>query len=226
MTMNDDDRLPPLPPFAESLLEAERRRPPPTTRERRALWRRARRSLIAGGFLAPALAAGKVGAALATKIVVAALVVSVGVSAALQLRSPSHPAAKPASHRAPVAAAPPNPPFESGSSSQVPSPRSGEGQGEAAASAPDPDALFKAEAALIDQARAALARHDPHRALTTLARHERRFPTGVFEEEREALRVRALALDGQRDDARAAADRFRVRFPRSLFRDVVERALP
>jgi RNA polymerase sigma-70 factor (ECF subfamily) len=41
MTMNDDDRLPPLPPFAESLLEAERRRPPPTSRERRALWRRA-----------------------------------------------------------------------------------------------------------------------------------------------------------------------------------------
>jgi hypothetical protein len=72
------------------------------------------------------------------------------------------------------------------------------------------------ELRLLRQARAAVARQDYAAALPLLAEDARRFKDGRFVEEREALRVRALAGLGRTDEARRAAERFQARFPRSV----------
>lgn len=81
--------------------------------------------------------------------------------------------------------------------------------------------LSKADAAreelpLLRQARAAVAREDFADALPPLAEHARRFKDGSLAEEREALRVNALAGLGRTTQARRAAAAFGARFPRSV----------
>ncbi len=78
-----------------------------------------------------------------------------------------------------------------------------------------PDAAQE-ELRLLRLARAAVARQDYAVALPLLAEDTRRFKDGRFVEEREALRVRALAGLGRTDEARRAAERFQARFPRSV----------
>ncbi|MEO6601985.1 MAG: hypothetical protein ABIQ16_19050 [Polyangiaceae bacterium] len=70
--------------------------------------------------------------------------------------------------------------------------------------------------ALLDVARRAFTRSDYESALQTLAVHERRFPKSVLGEEREALRIKALAARGQLAEAKARAVRFKARFSQSL----------
>ncbi|HVY40706.1 MAG TPA: hypothetical protein VHM31_22360 [Polyangia bacterium] len=72
------------------------------------------------------------------------------------------------------------------------------------------------ELRLLRKARAAVARQDYAAALPLLAEDARRFKDGRFVEEREALRVRALAGLGRTEEARRAAERFQERFPRSV----------
>jgi hypothetical protein len=81
--------------------------------------------------------------------------------------------------------------------------------------------LSRADAAreelrLLRLARAAVARQDFAAALPPITEHARRFKDGRFAEEREALRVRALAGLGRTDEAGRAARRFQIRFPRSV----------
>ena len=73
----------------------------------------------------------------------------------------------------------------------------------------------RVELRLLEQARAAVAREDFGTAMQLLAEHGRRFRKGRLVEEREALRVKALASLGRRGDARRAAAQFEARFPRS-----------
>jgi hypothetical protein len=73
-----------------------------------------------------------------------------------------------------------------------------------------------AERALLDVARAALARGSAAEALEATTRHEHDYPAGLLVEEREAIAIRALAALGRRDEANARADAFAQRFPRSL----------
>ena len=75
-------------------------------------------------------------------------------------------------------------------------------------------------------ARQALARGDASRAIEALDGHARRPPDGRLIEEREALRVRALAVSGDLNRARAARERFHQRFPASVLGDAVDRAAP
>ena len=77
-------------------------------------------------------------------------------------------------------------------------------------------AVARAELRLLQQARTAVARQDYGAALPTIAEHARRFRDGRLSEEREALRVKALAGLGRMDEARRAAASFRARFPRSV----------
>jgi hypothetical protein len=84
---------------------------------------------------------------------------------------------------------------------------------------------LSAERALLDEARAALSTGDPSQALDRLERHRRTFPAPILGEERDALRVEALAKEGHGDEARAAADAFRRRWPDSLFSSVVDDAI-
>jgi hypothetical protein len=82
-----------------------------------------------------------------------------------------------------------------------------------------------AEQGLLDMARTALAKGEPGAALAPLERHARRFPKGKLSEEREALRVRILALLGRDDEAKTRAEAFQSHFPGSLFAPVIHNAL-
>lgn len=72
------------------------------------------------------------------------------------------------------------------------------------------------ELGVLQRARAAVASGQFSTALEAIAEHQRRFPAGLLQEEREALRVKALAGLGETEDARKAARRFRERFPNSV----------
>jgi hypothetical protein len=82
-----------------------------------------------------------------------------------------------------------------------------------------------AERAILDVARAALARGEGAPAIEAVRRHEREFPDGVLVEEREAIAVRALVAQGRRDEARARAAEFRRRFPNSVSLHAVNAAV-
>jgi len=95
----------------------------------------------------------------------------------------------------------------------------------------DKPVLSKADAAraelrLLRQARAAVAREDYAAALPPIAEHAHRFKGGRLTEEREALRVKALAGLGRTDEARRAAAAFRARFPRSVLLSAVNQMSP
>ena len=77
------------------------------------------------------------------------------------------------------------------------------------------DAL-SVELRLLRPARAAVAQGDLAGALARLAEHARRFRNGRLAEEREALRVKALAGLGRMEEARGAAAAFETRFPHSV----------
>ncbi|MEO8916205.1 MAG: hypothetical protein ABI488_02195 [Polyangiaceae bacterium] len=75
---------------------------------------------------------------------------------------------------------------------------------------------YAAELDLLRRAQGAYGHRDFATALHLLAEHGRRFPSGRLAEEREALRVRALAGSGHSGAARMAASAFAARFPRSV----------
>ncbi len=81
------------------------------------------------------------------------------------------------------------------------------------------------EQALLDAARVALGRRDGASALAACQRHERRFASGVLEEEREAIAIQALVVLGRVDEARARAGRFRRAHPSSALLPAVDEAL-
>src|SRR5262249_53075367 len=81
------------------------------------------------------------------------------------------------------------------------------------------------ERALIEVARTGLSRAQIDAARSALERHAERFPKGQMLEERESLWVQVLVTAGEYPDARARGDRFRKRFPKSIFLPVVDAAL-
>lgn len=91
--------------------------------------------------------------------------------------------------------------------------------------AQDPDLALRAERELIETAQSALARHAWADASHACAEHLRRFARAQLVEEREAVWVQALAGEGRTAEAWARAESFRRRFPSSLLRAVVERAV-
>ena len=91
--------------------------------------------------------------------------------------------------------------------------------------APGGPSDLAAEQALIDTARAALARGRGDGALAATTEHASKFPRGRLAEERELLAVQALVLTGRRDEASARAARFRQAFPGSLFLPALDSTL-
>lgn len=73
------------------------------------------------------------------------------------------------------------------------------------------------ELSLLSAARAALD-DDPGRALSLAADHARFHPRGALTEEREVIAIDALAALGRTQAARARADAFARRWPRSAHR--------
>ncbi|MHB8421006.1 MAG: tetratricopeptide repeat protein [Myxococcales bacterium] len=90
---------------------------------------------------------------------------------------------------------------------------------------PRADSDLGAEQALLEIARTALERGKPADGLAALDRHLREFPRGRLAEEREALRVQALAAAGDRDGALKAAESFNRSYPQSLLGPAVREAL-
>ena len=70
-----------------------------------------------------------------------------------------------------------------------------------------PRAAAPSELELIDRARREV-RSAPASALASAAEHERRFPPGAMAEEREVIRISALAALGKRAEARARGEAF------------------
>ena len=95
----------------------------------------------------------------------------------------------------------------------------------ARADAPTHDASLASERVLIDTARSALMRQRNEQALDALKRHVREFPQGRLSEERDSLRVQALANLGEVEEARVRAAQFEKTYPASLLRSMVEDAV-
>jgi hypothetical protein len=97
-----------------------------------------------------------------------------------------------------------------------------------AASATRPSSVtdpYQLELGLLQRARAAVASGRFSVALRAIAEHQRRFATGHLREEREALRVKALAGLGRVDEAHHAAENFREHFPDSVLSPRIEGAV-
>jgi TolA-binding protein len=92
-----------------------------------------------------------------------------------------------------------------------------------ATAAPTTD--LRAEIALLDAARAAIAGGADDRALVLLRRYETRYPAGAFRPESAALRIEALARLGQTREARALGAAFLADHPDSPLAPRVRRAL-
>lgn len=73
------------------------------------------------------------------------------------------------------------------------------------------------ERALIDRARAALARGDAAAAERAVELHRSRFPAGQLNEEREAIAIRALRASGRSQEAKQREDDFARAYPDSVF---------
>lgn len=135
-----------------------------------------------------------------------------------------------------VAAALPSPPAEAPiATDEIPpiavasaAPSTGDRASKAAPSAdaaPGRDVDLAAERALLDTARAAVARGQGAAALEALGQHAKQFPRGRLGEEREVLTIQALSLSGRGDEARSRAERFRKSHPRSLMIRAVDAIL-
>ncbi len=87
------------------------------------------------------------------------------------------------------------------------------------------DRSLAQERVLIESASSAFARRRYDDALEATAEHAQRFVRGQLVEERESIRIRALAASGQTEEAWARAEVFRSRFPASMFRALVDQAV-
>jgi hypothetical protein len=187
-----------------------------------------------GGAHTAASAAAKGAATWTTSKVIAIValssVASAGVGAGAQ-RVLSPPPSAPTSVAVSMASPPrPVPPAPSDEEPSAPAPviSSPRPRGASAPSASAPRASsgdLEREQALIDVARAGLARGHPDAALDAISRHEASYPHGQLAEERDGLRIVALLRSGRRDEARMRARTFHATYPKSALWPKIERAL-
>jgi len=214
---------PPLSPEARALLDYEREVPPlPAVVRARAL-ARARAALVAGVDRRPA---APIPVRHPRWAAAAALICILGGAvgaAAYQVRAYVMPAPAPEARPAPAAVktiATPPPVAEAPAEEAPPAPEPAVARPLSRADA------ARAELRLLRQARAAVAREDYAAALPPIGEHARKFKDGRLAEEREALRVKALAGLGRSEEARRAATAFRARFPRSVLLSAVNKMSP
>ena len=217
--MKPDPENDALPADVEAFFEAERARPPLAPEAVRALREATEAALAASAPVAtPGPTGGGLGGA-AVGLLVGVVLGAVGATALRPAASPTvrpdvtHHATPTASPVAPPAVAPPAvaPPV---AARPVVTPRPPSAPG---------DALAR-EQLLLQRCRSALLRGDAATALEAVQLHAHQFRAGVLVEEREALRIEALAHLHRVDEARARAADFHRRWPGSLFSDLVDRA--
>ncbi len=124
--------------------------------------------------------------------------------------SPSRLVAAPGVDPAPIVT-PPNPsPAGDAKADSIPAPSAAARQ-----VSPSSAETYAIELGVLEPARTAVAQGNFGAALTSIGKHQQRFPRGQLSEEREALRVRALWGMGQTERAKGAAAAFRRSYPRS-----------
>ena len=222
----------PLPPEVSALLDRERDIPPLPAAVRARALARARAALAAGGVTRRAPPARPSRLRWAAAVVLGCVASGAMAAAGYEIHarwvaSRSDPgAATPPPVSAPPrpvsVATPPAPPAP-----EEPAPSLADTQPAPAPALATPR-LSRADAAraelrLLRQARAAVARQDFAAALRPIAEHTHRFKDGRLAEEREALRVKALAGLGRTAEARRAAAAFEARFPRSVLLPAVSK---
>jgi hypothetical protein len=92
-------------------------------------------------------------------------------------------------------------------------------------SPPPAKSELRLEGELLERGRIAMVRGDAEGALAAADEHALRFPSGKLAEEREALRVQALASEDRLPEARAALGAFRRAYPASLVGPALETAV-
>lgn len=235
------DGLPPLPPEAQRLFDAERGHRPPPAGARDVVLARVLRTV--GAPTGPGGATSHVGGALpwlARVAAVAAAVAAVAVGAR-SLRRPDMPTPVVAHAAAPerVGPSPTSPAAvtETSAPSMAPvdtvtAPSShltndlgadASTAGRSARTEHRADDDLVAQVTLVDAARAALDRRDPDEALRVVRRY-RRMPARRLDDEIDVCEVRALVARGDRESAERAVARFHRAHPRSVLGAVVDEA--
>lgn len=87
---------------------------------------------------------------------------------------------------------------------------------------PPRDSTLKAEVALLERGRAALAQGDADAALAVVAQYRRRFSSGSFAQEATVIEVRALNLRGDAERAERLKGEFLEQHPKSAHRQRLE----
>jgi outer membrane protein assembly factor BamD (BamD/ComL family) len=88
--------------------------------------------------------------------------------------------------------------------------------------APSAQPSLRAELALLDGAKSALAANDPSEALAKLNQHDREYAKGgQLGDEATMLRIEALRAKGDQTAARAVAKRFLATHPGTTYEDRV-----
>ena len=142
-------------------------------------------------------------------------VITAGVIYVLATRDRSTP---PASPESPMIATPVETDVEVTAPAQEPAPPAEVPVERAPAEGPS-------QADLLAKAWQALARKDTAATLKILDDDRRLHPDGALSEEREAMRVQALLAADRKPDARTHAEQFLARWPKSVHRHVMEKAL-
>jgi hypothetical protein len=217
-----------LDPEMQSLLDVERNARPPEVALAR-VWSHLEQSVGATGPGAPRASgwfASHAGVLVALAFAAGG---ATGVGLTTALRKPTErtvyverPAPVPASSAAPTAPTPAAPLAVVDVAAEPVAPHAS-----APRPAPGPSSIssLSAERATLDAARAALARNDGAGALALTEEHERVFAHPQLREEREAIAIQALVIEGRYDDARGRARRFRAASPDSLFLPAVDASL-
>jgi hypothetical protein len=208
----------------KALLEGERGIPvaPPHLRARAVL--RARRAVVEGGAVSPVLLRPErlKWATAAVGVLVLATLATAAIGRRQRPATTTAPPSPRATGVAPRIAAPDLDLTSFDASPDAPpSPRATRPPRRSPSQAEE----YARELRLLQPARAAIARDDFDVALAATAAHERRFPRGRLAEEREALRILALAGSRRWSEARVAAAAFHGQFPESLLGKRVDDAV-
>ena len=222
--------VPPLPPELRALLDQEREPPAQPAAVRQRALARARAALTAHpnpNQSMPALARPHGKRWFLATTLTCAVAAAAGATA-YELRARFAPQAPPATRAPQALSTPPAAPVAETTQPRLSRRRSSRARLGRRVRARRRQTLSRAEAAALElrilrPARVAVAREDFADALAPIAEHARRFQDGRLAEEREALRVKALAGLGRLNDARRAAAAFKVRFPRSVLLPAVSR---
>jgi len=97
----------------------------------------------------------------------------------------------------------------------APVPSGAPGASSSAQRAPATTGARQKEVSILERARLELKNRRPRAALVLLDRHGQLYPSGILRQEREALRIEALAALGNSQESKRSAERFREEFPDS-----------